>query len=422
MMQPIYLVDGIRTPWLKAKATNPFSAVDLAISAGQILLLRQQIEPQTIESVVMGCVMPQANEANIARIVALRLGCGHAVPAYTVQRNCASGLQAIDSAILDIQAGRYDLVLAGGVEAMSQSPMLIDPRLVRWFAQWKCSSWIQRFNLLKQFKPKALKPILSLLQGLIDPVVGLSMGQTAEVLAHRFKIARVDADRFALESHQRLAKAQDENIFEQEITPICGAGQVYEHDNGLRRDTSLEKLSRLPPVFDRPFGSVTAGNSAQITDGAALILLANERAIKRYQLPVLARVVSIHWAGVDPSEMGLGPVFSVANLLKQQKLDFQAIDYWEINEAFSAQVLACLSFFQDDKICQQYFGRCFGRIPEDRLNVDGGAIAIGHPIGATGARLVLHLANLLKRKQARRGIASLCIGGGQGGALLLERE
>ena len=248
------------------------------------------------------------------------------------------------------------------------------------------------------------------------------MGQTAEIIAHRFGITRNEMDQFALQSHQRLAVAQDAGIFKEEINPIYDIqNDFYSFDNGLRRDTSLEKLASLKAFFDKPFGLVTAGNSSQITDGAAFLILASEEAVQRYHLPILARIVDVAWAGVDPSEMGLGPVHAVAALLKKQALTFNNIDFWEINEAFAGQVLACLAAWQDPEYCKNQLGsEVFGKIDQAKINIDGGAIAMGHPVGASGARLVLHLAHILKRKQAHFGIATLCIGGGQGGALLLE--
>lgn len=421
----VYIVDGMRTPWLKVRGgPGNFSASDLAVQAGRYLLARQKFSPSQLDEVVTGCVMLSPDEANISRIIALRLGCGKSVPAYTVQRNCASGLQALDSAALDIACGRYDLVLAGGTEAMSQAPLLLSPEMTAWLAQWNLTkSFFARLKLLSQFKLNYLNPVIALLRGLTDPVVGLSMGQTAEVIAHRFGITREEMDNFALQSHQRLASAQDAGIFKNEINPIYDKQNLYySFDNGLRRDTRLEKLASLKPIFDKSFGLVTAGNSSQVTDGAAFLILASEKAIQKYKLPILARIVDVAWAGVAPSEMGLGPVHAVAALLKKQALAFKDIDFWEINEAFAGQVLACLAAWQDSGYCKKQLGLtdALGKLDQAKLNIDGGAVAIGHPIGASGARLILHLTHILKRKQARLGIATLCIGGGQGGALLLE--
>ena len=423
--RPVYIVDGMRTPWLKVRGEpGKFSASDLAVQASRYLLARQAFIPEQLDEVVTGCVMSSPDETNISRVIALRLGCGKSVPAYTVQRNCASGLQALDSAALDIACGRYDLVLAGGTEAMSQAPLLFKPEMSTFLARWNSAkSFAARLRVLSQFRLNYVAPIIALLRGLTDPIVGLSMGQTAEIIAHRFGITRRQMDEWSLQSHQRLASAQDAGIFKDEINAIYDEdNHYYSYDNGLRRDSSLEKLSTLKPFFDKPFGLVTPGNSSQVTDGAAFLILASEKAVQQYRLPILARIVDVEWAAVDPSEMGLGPVHAVSLLLKKQQLDFNAINFWEINEAFAGQVLACLAAWKDSEYCKTELGlsQALGELDPSMINIDGGAIAMGHPVGASGARIVLHLAHILKRKQARLGIATLCIGGGQGGALLLE--
>jgi acetyl-CoA C-acetyltransferase len=250
------------------------------------------------------------------------------------------------------------------------------------------------------------------------------MGQTAEILAHRFGITREMMDSFAIRSHQRLAQAHNNGRLD-EIEPLYDSkGNVYDHDDGVRPDSTMEKLAKLKPVFDRPLGNVTAGNSAQITDGAAWVILASEDRVSHHNLPVLGRLVDNQWAGLDPAQMGLGPAYAMAPIMQRQGLDTGDIDYFEINEAFSAQVLACLAAWKDNDFCREELGRdtAFTAIDEERLNVDGGAVAIGHPVGTSGARIVLHLLHTLKHNNAQRGMASICIGGGQGGALLIERE
>lgn len=423
-MRDVYIVDGTRTPFLKARGKpGPFSASDLAVSAGKELLLRQPFSPTDIDEVVIGCMMPSPDEANIGRVIALRLGCGKATPAWTVQRNCASGMQAIDSAAKDIAMGRCDLVLAGGTEAMSRAPLLFNDGMINWMAGLaSAKTWKTKLQQYAQFRPAFLAPIIALLRGLNDPLVNLTMGQTAENIAYRFQITREQMDQFALESHQRTAAAQSEKHLT-EVEPLYSTqGNLCQFDDGVRSDSSMEKLATLKPFFDKKFGSVTAGNSSQVSDGAVLLLLASLDAIKKYHLPVLAKISGIEWAGVDPAEMGLGPVYATQQLLKQKQLDAKEIDYWEINEAFAAQVLGCLAAFESDQYCQQYLGlpHAFGKIDRSKLNIDGGAIALGHPVGASGARIVLHLAEILRRKNAKKGVATICIGGGQGGAMLIE--
>ena len=424
--QTVYIVDGARTPYLKAQGKpNPWSASDLAVAAAGPLLARQPFKAKDTDEVIAGCVGPASDEANIARIIALRLGCGNAVEGYTVQRNCASGLQALECAVKDIQRGHYGLVLAGGTEAMSRAPLLYRPEVVEWLAELRASkNWVNTLKVALKFRPKYLSPIISLLNALTDPVVNLSMGQTAENLAYQFGITREEMDAFSFLSHQKTLDARKAGFFP-EIEPIFDwQGQVITVDTGVRDNISLEKLATLKPVFDKPFGLVTAGNSSQVTDGAAFLILANEESVNKYHLPVMGKIIDTAWAALDPAIMGLGPVLAIQKLLSRQKLKVNDIDYWEINEAFATQVLACLKAMDDPHFAKHYFHTQtpIGSIPIDRLNVDGGAIAMGHPVGASGARLVLHLLHVLKRNHAKTGIASLCIGGGQGGAMLVSRD
>ena len=422
----VYIVDGARTPFIKAAGKpGPFLASDLAVAAGRQLLARQPFEPDAFDEVILGCVMPGPDEANIGRVVALRLGCGNSVPGWTVQRNCASGMQALDNAYHNIAYGYSDMILAGGVESMSQAPILLNEKMVNWLADWnRCKTFGQKAKALSKLRGGHLLPIIALLRGLTDPIVGLSMGQTAEILAQRFNISRETMDTYAMQSHHRLAKALDEGWMH-EIEPMYDTrGNVYDSDNGLRRDSDMAGLAKLRPVFDRDFGRVTAGNSAQVTDGAALLILASEDAVKQHQLPVLGRIVDSEWAGLSPSQMGLGPVHAMTPLLKRRRWAMDKVDYWEINEAFATQVLACVEAWKDESYCTNELGlkKVMGEIDPATLNVDGGGVSIGHPVGASGARIVLHLMHVLKRTNGKRGVASLCIGGGQGGAMAVERE
>jgi acetyl-CoA C-acetyltransferase len=286
-----------------------------------------------------------------------------------------------------------------------------------------CRSATDTIKVLLSLRPQFLKPVIAILRGLTDPVVGLSMGQTAEVLAHRFGITRDQMDEFAVRSHLRLVDAQASGRMA-EITPLVDpSGQQYDHDDGVRPDSSTERLAKLKPVFDKEFGQVTAGNSAQITDGACWTVLASEQAVKDHDLDVLGRIVDSEWAGLDPRQMGLGPVHATAPLLRRRRIAFDKVDFWEINEAFAAQVLACIAAFKDTEYCKTELGlrKALGELDEHCLNVDGGAVALGHPVGTSGARIVLHLLHVLHERNAKRGVAAICIGGGQGGAMLVER-
>ncbi|MCD0504326.1 acetyl-CoA C-acetyltransferase [Bordetella petrii] len=422
---PVYIVDGARTPFLKARnAPGPFSAADLAVQAGRTLMLRQPFAPTDLDEVIVGCAAPSADETNIGRVIALRLGCGHQVPGWTVMRNCASGMQALDSAIANIHTGRSSLVLAGGVDALSRAPLLVSDEMTCWLAGWNAARGAGgKLSALRGFPWRGLAPVIGLLKGLTDPVVGLSMGQTAENLATRFGISRAEMDAYAARSHARALAARAAGALD-EIVPLVDArGTLYPDDDGVREDSTPERLAKLRPVFDKPWGNITAGNSSQVTDGAALLLLASEDAVRRWNLRPLGRIVDSQWAGLDPAQMGLGPVHAATPILQRNGLALNEPDLWEINEAFAAQVLGCLAAWQDESFCREHLGTdAWGTLDQARLNVDGGAIALGHPVGASGARIVLHLLQALRKKGLRRGMAAICIGGGQGGAMLVETE
>ena len=425
--QPIYVVDGARTPFLKAqKGPGPFAASDLATQAGRALLLRQPFLPSDLDEVILGCAAPSPDETNIGRMVALRLGCGNKVPGWTVMRNCASGMQALDSAIANIQCGRADLILAGGVDALSRAPLLYSDAMVRWFAgMMSMKTAGQKAGHFLKLRPAALlSPVIGLMKGLTDPVVGLLMGQTAENLAWRFGISRAQMDEFAVRSHQRALAGRTAGHFQEIVPVVDGNGKVYGDDDGVRADASMAGMAKLNPFFDKKYGNITAANSSQITDGAAWLILASEAAVKKWGLQPLGRIVDSQWAGLDPAQMGLGPVHAATPILQRHGLGLDDVDAWELNEAFAAQVLGCQAAWQSDEYCREQLGLpgAFGSIDESKLNVDGGAVSIGHPVGASGARIVLHLLHVLRRNQGKRGVATICIGGGLGGAMLVEAE
>jgi len=425
----IYIVDGARTPFLKSKnRPGPFGAADLATQAGRTLLARQKFAPDELDEVILGCAAPSVDEVNIGRVAALRMGCGQKVPGWTVMRNCASGMQALDSAISNILAGKSSLVLAGGVDALSRAPLLYNDKMVLWFSDLATTKTTgQRIAAFGKLPVRALlAPVIGIMKGLTDPMVGLLMGQTAENLAQRFGITREQMDSFSVRSHERVAKAQDEGRLAPgggEVEALYDAkGHTFGLDDGVRRDASMQNLAKLKPFFDRKYGNVTPGNSSQITDGAAWLILASEAAVQEHSLIPIGRIVDSQWAGLDPAQMGLGPVHAATPILKRHNLALNDLDYWEINEAFAAQVLGCLAAWKDEKYCKEQLGLdgALGSLDDNKLNVDGGAIALGHPVGASGARIVLHLIKTLKRNNAKRGMASICIGGGLCGAMLVE--
>jgi acetyl-CoA C-acetyltransferase len=424
--EAVYIVDGARTPFLKSRnRPGPFAASDLATAAGRALLVRQRFSPTDLDEVILGCAAPSPDEVNIGRVAALRMGCGQKVPGWTVMRNCASGMQALDSAIANIRSGRSNLVLAGGVDALSRAPLLFSDAMVVWLANWYAAKTFgQRAALAAKFRLSYLAPVIGLMKGLTDPIVGLLMGQTAENVAYRFGITRAEMDAHAARSHQRVLAAQKSGAFDREIVPLYDRdGKLYAADDGVREDSTPENLAKLRPFFDRKYGNVTAGNSSQVTDGGAWLVLASQAAVDKYVLEPKGRIVDSEWAGLDPAQMGLGPVHAATPLLQRHGLGLNDLDAWEINEAFAAQVIGCLRAWQDDEYCRNELGLpgALGTLDEAKLNVDGGAIALGHPVGASGARIVLHLLNVLERTGGRRGVAAICIGGGLGGAMLVER-
>jgi acetyl-CoA C-acetyltransferase len=426
MAEPVYIVDGARTPFLKARnRPGPFAASDLATDAGRALLVRQRFAATDLDEVILGCASPSSDEVNIGRVVALRMGCGLKVPGWTVMRNCASGMQALDSAIANIRSGRSSLVLAGGVDALSRAPLLFSDAMVLWLSGWYAAKTLgQRVAALRRLKLSYLAPVIGIMKGLTDPMVGLLMGQTAENLAFRFGITRREMDELAAQSHARVLAAQKAGRFDAEIVPVYDRkGALYAADDGVREDSTVENLGKLRPFFDKKYGNVTAGNSSQITDGAAWLVLASARAVDRFGLTPRARIADTEWAGLDPAQMGLGPVHAATPILRRHGLALGDLDAWEINEAFAAQVIACERAWNDAGYCRDELGldAAMGPLDRAKLNVDGGAIALGHPVGASGARIVLHLVNVLERTGGKRGIAAICIGGGQGGAMLIER-
>lgn len=425
MTRPVYLVDGARTPFLKARGgPGPFTPVDLAVQCGRPLLMRQPMPRDAFDLVILGCVNVIQDEMNPARVAALRLGMGDEQVAFTVQINCGSGMQSIDTAFRYIRDGSHEMILAGGTEALSHAPLVYNREATEWFGGMaRAKGALDKAAKLTELRPDFFSPVIGLERGLTDPITALNMGQTAEVLAHRFGIDRETADAYAVDSHKRLAAAQADGRLDAEVLPAFDRdGVAHAKDDGVRPDNSMDQLAKLGPAFEKPYGKVTAGNSSQITDGASWVILASETAVKAHGLDPIARLVDSEWAALDPSIMGLGPVLSSTPLAQRHGLSVEDIDLWEINEAFAAQVLSCLAAWQDDDFCREVLGydAAFGRIDRGRLNVDGGAISLGHPVGASGNRIVLHLANAMKRKGVRRGIATECIGGGLGGAMLLE--
>ncbi|GIW72129.1 MAG: acetyl-CoA acetyltransferase [Planctomycetota bacterium] len=395
----ILILGGARTPMAEYAGTPGFglfkdhSAIELGAIAARAALERTRVEPRWIEHVIFGNVQQTSADAIYgARHLALKAGVPAEVPAVTVNRLCGSGIEAVIQAAHRLRLGEAQLVLAGGTENMSQAPHVI--RGLR--------------AGLRFGQQPALED--SLFQALYDPMCGLYMAQTAEKLARKYDISRAAQDAYALRSHRLGVEATDRGVFRQEIVPVevetRQGKRPLDFDDHIKRDTSLEKLAALRPAFGKD-GTVTAGNASGIVDGAAALVLGTRKAQRERDLPVLGRVHAWAVVGVDPSIMGIGPAPAIRAVLNKAGLRLEQIDLFEINEAFAAQYLAV----------EKELG-----LERERVNVNGGAIAIGHPLGATGARLILTLLMELGRRGGRWGIASACIGGGQGIAILLENE
>ena len=424
----VAVVAGARTPFVKmGGALRDVHVSDLAKTAMQETLYRGHWPSERLDEVLLGNVVMPADATNLARVSALWAGVPHRVPAMTVQRNCASGMEAIADAAERIRSGRGQAILAGGAESMSTIPLLLPAESMEPMSRMRKArgAW-QKATAVATLRPRHFKPVAALECGLTDPTCGMIMGKTAEILAQEFGVSRREQDEFALRSHQRAAEAEKTGRFNDELVPVY-AGDRFEpvtSDVGPRANQSLDALAKLKPIFDRRDGSVTVGNSCQVTDGAAAVLTMDADLAKSEGLEPLGYVRAYAYVGLDPARMGLGPVYAIEQLLRSTGVELSDVPLFEINEAFAAQVLACLKAMASPAFASKHLNRsdALGEIDPDRLNVNGGAIALGHPVGATGARLVLTLLLEMRRRDVDLGIAALCVGGGQGAAILLERR
>ncbi len=431
-LKPLAVLGGLRTPLSKAfTQLQSFTAVDLGQHALTGVLSHCGLSPQQVDEVIFGNVAGQPDAANLARVIALRAGVPQDRIAHTVNRNCASGMESIVAAWHSIAhpaepAGQGKLIVAGGTESMSNIPMLFSRDAVQlWLRLGRAKSLRQRLRALASFRPRHFKPVIGIELGLTDPVCGLNMGQTAEVLAEEFRISRQEQDAYALLSHQRAMAAQSQCFHSGEIVPVSSPGRdEIAKDNGPREQQTLQQLAKLRPLFQRDGGTVTAGNSCPLTDGAAVVVLADANRADALETARLGYVTAYAIAGCDPRRMGLGPVYAIAKLLRHTELSLEDFDRIELNEAFAAQVIACQRAAESASFARQELGleKPLGKLDLQRMNVNGGAIALGHPVGTTGTRLVLTLLRELRRAGLRRGLATLCVGGGQGMAMMVETE
>ncbi|MBI5432754.1 MAG: acetyl-CoA C-acyltransferase [Planctomycetes bacterium] len=421
---------GLRTPQTKAGgAFAKENAAHLGATVAREVLARSGVAVGDVEEVIVGCVGPPHDQANVARVLALRAGVPKEIPAFTVARNCASGMEALSQAVLRIEAGVGSCYLAVGVEVMSQYPLIVGQEMTAFFDRLSRARGAgAKLATFASFRPRFLAPRIALLEGLTDPTCGLIMGKTAEILGREFAISRRDSDEYALRSHQLAAKARDAGRFAREILPLLPLGakdgaSSLEHDDGIRDTQTMEALAKLKPYFEKPDGIVTVGNSCGITDGATALLVTSEARAKSLGLTPLARIRAVTFAGLDPSRMGLGPVYSSAKALQRVGATLADVGPIEINEAFAVQVLACAKAFASKQFAERELGlgAALGELDFARTNANGGAIALGHPVGASGARIVLTAAHELASSDRPFALATLCIGGGQGGATVLEK-
>lgn len=429
MRERLAIVAGVRTPFCKAGSDMAALAPDdLASTVVKELLASTELDGKLVDELIMGNVGQPANACNIARVIALKSGLPEDLIAYTVNRNCASGMQSITTGYEKLLSGNGDIVIAGGTESMSQYPLKYGPKMNALFANlMKAKTLKQRLLLLADFRPSHLKPVISIVEGLTDPICGLNMGQTAEVLAREFAISRRAQDHFALQSHHKAATAQQAGFFEGEIHPILLPPHYHQAqllDNSIRADQSIEKLAKLAPFFDRTTGTITVANACPITDGAGAVLIMLESKAKALGYQPLGYLRDYAYAGLAPDRMGLGPVYATSKLLERSGMQMADFDLIELNEAFAAQVIANQCAFSSAQFSQTYLNKAqpLGTIDDDKLNINGGAIALGHPVGATGTRLVITMLRALRAQNKNNGLVTLCIGGGQGAALALEVE
>jgi acetyl-CoA C-acetyltransferase/acetyl-CoA acyltransferase len=427
MKERIAIVEGIRTPMDKAGGRlKGIPADDLAVPVVREVLLRSGVLPDEISEVILGNVAQPAGSANIARVVALKAGIPANVPAHTVHRNCASGMESITTGANQILLGESSVVVAGGTESMSNIPLFFNRKMTDFYQKLARAkgSWTKLATLLS-FRPSYLKPEIGVIQGLTDPVSGMIMGDTAELLAREFGITRREQDDFALESHIRAVRSAKAGLFAEEILPVPlppDFRTVLQADGGPRGNQTTEALAKLPPYFDRHAGTVTVGNSCPLTDGAAAVVLMSESKARDRGIRPLGYLREYAYASLEPERMGLGPVFATAKLLAKTGAKMSDFELIEINEAFAAQVLACRIAFASADFAKTRLGRgeAVGELDLSITNVNGGAIALGHPVGMTGTRLVIHLLRELRRRGRNTGLATLCVGGGQGAALFVE--
>jgi len=423
----IAIVEGFRTPIAKAGGKfNDLQADALGSVIVKELLSRSQIDKSEFDEVVVGNVASPAHAPNIAKIIATRAGFDFNIPAFTVNRNCASGMEAITSAANKIKAGEANIILAAATESMSNTPLLFSKHFQDFIMHFShAKNAYERIKILSTLKFSDLRPVVALFKALKDPTINMNMGQTAEVLAREFHISREAQDEYALMSHTRASIARSSGVYSSEIIPVIyDDSKVLDYDDGVREGQSITSLEKLRGLFAKEHATVTAGNASQISDGAAAVSLMSESEAKKRAFNVLGYLRDYSYVGVPAHRMGLGPVYATAKVLKKSGLKFSDFELIEMNEAFAAQVIANEMAFASKGFSSKYLGQnsAIGEINRDILNVNGGAVAMGHPVGMSGMRIVIHLLKEMRLRSLSTGLATLCVGGGQGAALILEVE
>ncbi len=440
----VVIVDGTRTPFAKSGTVlKKIHPAELGKVALRELIAKTNLDVNQVDEVIIGNTGNPVDSVNIARVVALNAGILQKTSAYTVHRNCASALESISNGYEKIKSGTMDVVLAGGTENMSQMPTLLPAKIQKTFDElFAAKAMGKKLGLIWQlFKGdvkqiKALLtgnfrdeyfPVISVMQGLTDPFAGINMGQTAEIIAKEFNITRMEQDEYALRSHQKAVAATKSGRMKEEIVafPVPPDFKAtLTEDVGPRDGQTIEALNKLKPFFDKLTGTITAGNSCPITDGAAMLLMMSRERAQSLGYKPIAKIRGYAFAGLEPERMGLGPVYSTPVALKRAGLTMKDMGLVELNEAFAAQVIGCMKAFDSNEFAQKKLGLAskIGAIDPNIMNVNGGAIALGHPVGATGTRIVVTLMKEMKKRNVQFGLATLCIGGGQGGSIVLELE
>lgn len=424
----IAVIDGLRTPFIKAGGNlSNTTAVELGVAITNEMCSRYPFLRKHIAEFITGNTSQPANSANISRVIALQSGIDKSIPAFTVHRNCASGMEAAAQAVTKIRANEGHLYCSLGVESMSNIPLLFKKETQTIFENiFKSRTFKERLGNILKFRPHNFSPEVGIKLGLTDPVCNLIMGLTAENIANDFAISRQEQDDFAARSHNLAEHATTNGIFANEISPIFSkqTKAIISNDDGIRNNQTQAALGKLKPFFEKNNGTVTVGNSSQITDGACGLILASEEFAKKLGIIPLGYIKDFAFAGCDNTRMGLGPVFSTNKVLRKNGMSLQDFDLIELNEAFAAQALGCIKAMDS----QSFFDANLngnpklGELDIDKLNLNGGAISLGHPVGATGTRILLHTLKELKRKNLQNGLATLCVGGGQGATFILESK